>query len=333
MEGHVPRAIWRRRRTTDSPRPQGRQWAGRLRQGGSFARQMLLVRVGRQRGATPVVDAPAPTAPRLPLDPRSLAQIEAIAPISPAPVGAVTVEKPEPTAPAPMPLLPGDRTVGRRVKFALVQACTLASLLLGMTAIMLAVAGFDPRLGAACLLACITFDGLDGALARKFGVASPFGVQMDSLGDMTSFGIAAPVVVYAALRGEVPTGVLIGACALVAACAAIRLARFNVSPKDGRFFCGVPTTMAAAVLALSVLLGLGLPGSVMVAGVALIAVAMVSSFPYAKLVKVFKLPPWLLLLPLFGALLNPRLTFGLVVLAYLLSGPLLWAYQRKSARA
>ena len=64
--------------------------------------------------------------------------------------------------------------------------------------------------GALCLLACITFDGLDGALARKFGVASPFGVQMDSLGDMTSFGIAAPVVVfYSALAGKVATPVLI----------------------------------------------------------------------------------------------------------------------------
>jgi CDP-diacylglycerol--serine O-phosphatidyltransferase len=326
MEGHVPRAIWRRRRTTDSPRPKGRQWAGRLRQGGSFARQMLLVRVGRQRGTAPVIDAPALSS----LDPRNLAEIEAIAPFSPAPVGVTDAA---PVTSAPIPLLPGERSVARRLKFALVQACTLASLLLGMTAIMFAVTGFDPRLGAACLLACITFDGLDGALARKFGVASPFGVQMDSLGDMTSFGIAAPVVVYGALRGEVNTGMLIGACALVAACAAIRLARFNVSPKDGRFFCGVPTTMAAAVLALSVLLGLGVPGTVMVAGVALIAIAMVSSFPYAKLVKVFRLPPWLLLLPIFGALLNPRLTFGIVVLAYLLSGPLLWAYQRRTARA
>jgi CDP-diacylglycerol---serine O-phosphatidyltransferase len=329
----VPRAIWRRRRTTDSPRPQGRQWAGRLRQGGSFARQMLLVRVGR-RGTASVIDAPE----RSSIDARRLAAIETIAPVSPAPyLGPVThvaapVRADEPAAPpAPIPLLPGDRTVSRRIKFALVQGCTLASLLLGMTAIMFAVTGMDPRLGAACLLACITFDGLDGALARKFGVASPFGVQMDSLGDMTSFGIAAPIVVYGSLRGEVNTGVLIGACALVAACAAIRLARFNVSPKDGRFFCGVPTTMAAAVLALSVLLGLGLPGTVMVAGVALIAVAMVSSFPYAKLVKVFRLPPWLLLLPIFGALLNPRLTFGIVVLAYLLSGPLLWAYQRRTA--
>ena len=101
-----------------------------------------------------------------------------------------------------------------------------------------------------CLVACVVFDGLDGALARKLGVASPFGAQMDSLADMCSFGLAAPVVVYASLAG---TGrraaAAVAACALVAACAAIRLARFNVSPKDGRFFCGVPTTMAAAVLA------------------------------------------------------------------------------------
>ena len=83
------------------------------------------------------------------------------------------------------------------------------------------------------------------------------------------------------------------ACALVAGCAAIRLARFNVSPKDGRFFCGVPTTMAAAVLALAVLIGLPVPGAVQVAGVALLAFAMVSSFPYAKLARLVKLPPWL----------------------------------------
>src|SRR6476619_6997560 len=44
---HVPSTPWRRRRTTDSPRPAGRRWAGRLRRGGSLARQALLVRVGR----------------------------------------------------------------------------------------------------------------------------------------------------------------------------------------------------------------------------------------------------------------------------------------------
>ena len=112
----------------------------------------------------------------------------------------------------------------------------------------------------------MVFDGLDGALARRLGVASPFGAQMDSLADMCSFGLAAPVVVYASLAGTVSTPAAAVACALVAGCAAIRLARFNVSPKDGRFFCGVPTTMAAAVLALAVLIGLPVSGTVQVAG-------------------------------------------------------------------
>src|SRR5262249_33651940 len=151
--------------------------------------QMLLVRVGR-RGSAPVIDAPT----RSTIESRRLATFETVAPTSPAPfIGptvtqvAIPARADEPAAsPGLIPLLPGERSVSRRTKFALVQACTRASLLLGMTAIMFAVTGMDPRLGAACLLACITFDGLDGALARKFGVASPFGVQMDSLGDMTS---------------------------------------------------------------------------------------------------------------------------------------------------
>ncbi len=237
-----------------------------------------------------------------------------------------------PTTPSTIPLLPGERSMSRRLKFGLVQACTLSSLMLGMTAIFLAIAGADPRVGALCLLACITFDGLDGALARRFGVASPFGVQMDSLGDMTSFGIAAPVVIYSALAEKVATPVLVIACAMVAACAAIRLARFNVSPKDGRFFCGVPTTMAATVLAISVLIGLSLPPAMMVLGVVLLAIAMVSSFPYAKLAKVVRLPLWLLILPVLGIVANMQITFGLIVLAYLVSGPFIWARAKATRR-
>jgi CDP-diacylglycerol---serine O-phosphatidyltransferase len=278
---------------------------------------MLLVPVGRLRRGQ-AVETPHGVLPGL--DARELRAIEQAA-VRPAE---------EPATPTTIPLLPGERTLARRVKFGLVQACTLSSLLLGMTAIFLAVAGSDPRWGALCLLACITFDGLDGALARRFGVASPFGVQMDSLGDMTSFGIAAPVVIYSALVGKVATPVLVAACAMVAMCAAIRLARFNVSPKDGRFFSGVPTTMAATVLALSVLIGLSVPPAFAVGGVVLLAVAMVSSFPYAKLAKVIKLPPWLLVIPVFGILFNAQLTFGLLVLAYLVSGPILWARQRRA---
>jgi CDP-diacylglycerol--serine O-phosphatidyltransferase len=65
-------------------------------------------------------------------------------------------------------------------------------------------------------------------------------------------------------------------------------------------------------------------------GVALLAFAMVSSFPYAKLARLMKLPPWLLLLPLVAALIDARLTFVAVVATYLLSGPVMWARARKA---
>ncbi|MFC7534841.1 CDP-alcohol phosphatidyltransferase family protein [Actinoplanes sp. GCM10030250] len=233
------------------------------------------------------------------------------------------------TVPGPIPLLPGEHTMSRRISFALVNACTLASLALGLMAIFLAMDG-QPQIAAAFLVACVIFDGLDGALARKLGVSSPFGAQMDSLADMCSFGLATPVVVYASLVDSVPPAAAAIACALVAGCAAIRLARFNVSPKDGRFFCGVPTTMTAAVLALTVLIGLPLPGMALLGGVTLLAFAMVSSFPYAKLARLLRLPPWLFLLPVVGALLQPEMTFVMIVATYLVSGPILWMRAKRA---
>lgn len=332
MEGHVPTAPWRRHRTIDSPRPAGRRWAGRLRRSGTVARQVLLV--GRRPARSGHVatlgvagrhyaDRPGT---RYGVD-RLTAGVESIAPVSPAVPAAAAVDAAA-TGMA-IPLLPGARTARRRMRFALVNACTLASLALGLLAIFLAMQG-DVRVAAAVLIACVTFDGLDGALARRLGVASPFGAQMDSLADMCSFGLAAPVVVYASLAGEVPVPAAAVACALVAACAAIRLARFNVSPKDGRYFCGVPTTMAAGVLALAVLIGLPVPGAAQVAGLALLAFAMVSSFPYAKLARLVKLPPWMWLALVVCALIDLRLTFALLVVGYLVSGPVVWLRQRRT---
>jgi CDP-diacylglycerol--serine O-phosphatidyltransferase len=307
-----------------------------LRRSGTFARQVLLVRVGR-RDSPPrpgsallrpnrfSAGGPQPSS-RYGVGTLTEAEIRSLVPVSPAVGPASAVE--HPGARTSIPLLPGERTVARRIKFAVVNACTLASLTLGLLAIFLAMQT-DVHLAAVCLFACVAFDGLDGALARKMGVASPFGAQMDSLADMCSFGLAAPVVAYASLIGSVSTAAAAVACALVAACAAIRLARFNVSAKDGGFFSGVPTTMAAAVLALAVLIGLPVPGTAKVAGVGLLAFAMVSSFPYAKVARLVKLPPWVWLAPVIGALLDIRLTFAVIVLGYLVSGPLLWLRDRR----
>ncbi|NJC84794.1 CDP-alcohol phosphatidyltransferase family protein [Planosporangium mesophilum] len=336
-----------------------------MRRSGSLARQVLLVgRPGHRRtesasGATTLIlpehraaDGRRTGQVRLRRRARTVSVAPAIAPaasvvlpaasvVAPAVVvpaaAAVALQSPEssPASAAPadglaIPLLPGDPTLARRIRFVLVNACTVGSLVLGMSAIFLAVNGVSAKWAALCLIACVAFDGLDGALARKLGVSSPFGAQMDSLADMCSFGIAAPVVVYAWLGGSAPAWLAVPACALVAVCAAIRLARFNVSPKDGRFFCGVPTTMVAAVLALGTLIEPAIPASVRVGVVALLALAMVSSFPYAKLARLLRLPPWLLVLPVVSALIDYRLTFAGIVMAYLVSGPLVWLRQRSA---
>ncbi|OJF12852.1 CDP-alcohol phosphatidyltransferase [Couchioplanes caeruleus subsp. caeruleus] len=300
-----------------------------MRRGGSLARQALLVRVGgrsaeARRAATATRAEVIYTGTEL----VSVAGRGRTVATSGS-HGAVAMAQPATIEAESGALLPGEHTVRRRISFALVNLCTLASLGLGLLAIFLAMQG-ETRFAAACLVACVAFDGLDGALARRLGVSSPFGAQMDSLADMCSFGLAAPVVVYASLAHTVPTAAAGVACVLVAGCAAIRLARFNVSPKDGKFFSGVPTTMAAAVLALTVLIGLPLPGIVVLGGVALLAFAMVSSFPYAKLARIVKLPPWLWLLPVVGALVDARLTFVMVVGAYLLSGPVMWVRVRRA---
>ncbi len=257
----------------------------------------------------------------------------AVAPVSPAaslPAGTASAQG---SGPISIPLLPGEPTVARRLRFALVNACTVASILLGVSAVFLAVQG-EVRFAALVLLGCVAFDGADGALARRLGVASPFGAQMDSLADMCSFGLATPLVAYFWLSGAAPMALIAPMCVLVTVCAAVRLARFNVSPKDGRYFCGVPTTMAAAILVVTVLLNPEpSPVAVALAIVGGLAVLMVSGFPYAKLAHLAKLPPWLWVVPIVGMFVDASGAFALLVAAYLLSGPLLWMRHRAQGRA
>jgi CDP-diacylglycerol--serine O-phosphatidyltransferase len=56
---------------------------------------------------------------------------------------------------------------------------------------------------------------------------------------------------------------------------------------------------------------------------------MVTGFPYAKLARVLRLPPWLFLLPAVCALINVQGTFLAVIIGYLVSGPVLWVVLRR----
>jgi CDP-diacylglycerol--serine O-phosphatidyltransferase len=92
-------------------------------------------------------------------------------------------------------------------------------------------------------------DSLDGRVARMTNTQSAFGEQMDSLADMVSFGAAPALIVYEwALKGLGKAGWI--AAFVYCACAALRLARFNtnIGIVDKRYFQGLPSPAAAAVL-------------------------------------------------------------------------------------
>jgi CDP-diacylglycerol--serine O-phosphatidyltransferase len=93
-------------------------------------------------------------------------------------------------------------------------------------------------------------DSLDGRVARMTNTQSAFGEQMDSLSDMVSFGAAPALIAYEwALKGLGRWGWI--AAFVYCACAALRLARFNVNTAvvDKRFFQGLPSPAAAALVA------------------------------------------------------------------------------------
>ena len=126
---------------------------------------------------------------------------------------------------------------------------TLAGLFGGFYAIVMAMDGrFDQA--AIGVFAAMVLDSLDGRVARMTNTQSAFGEQMDSLSDMVSFGAAPALIAYIwALTSLGRWGWI--AAFVYCACAALRLARFNVNTAvvDKRFFQGLPSPAAAALVA------------------------------------------------------------------------------------
>jgi CDP-diacylglycerol--serine O-phosphatidyltransferase len=125
---------------------------------------------------------------------------------------------------------------------------TLAALFGGFYAVVMAMNGrFDQA--AIGVFAAMILDSLDGRVARMTNTQSAFGEQMDSLSDMVSFGAAPALIAYEwALKGIGRWGWI--AAFVYCACAALRLARFNVNTAvvDKRYFQGLPSPAAAALV-------------------------------------------------------------------------------------
>jgi CDP-diacylglycerol---serine O-phosphatidyltransferase len=145
--------------------------------------------------------------------------------------------------PAPVP------TLRRRGIYLLPNAFTTAALFCGFYAIVMAMNGkFD--YASIAIFAAMVLDAIDGRVARLTNTQSEFGAQYDSLSDMVSFGAAPALVVYEwSLRGLEKLGWL--AAFVYCAGAALRLARFNtnIAVVDKRYFQGLPSPAAAALVA------------------------------------------------------------------------------------
>ena len=126
---------------------------------------------------------------------------------------------------------------------------TLAALFGGFYAIVMAM-NSKFELAAVGVFCAMVLDSLDGRVARMTHTQSAFGEQMDSLSDMVSFGAAPALIAYEwALRPLGRWGWI--AAFVYCACAALRLARFNVNTAvvDKRYFQGMPSPAAAALVA------------------------------------------------------------------------------------
>lgn len=131
---------------------------------------------------------------------------------------------------------------------------TTAAMFAGFYAIIASMGGHFTDAAVAVFFAAV-LDGMDGRVARMTHTQTEFGVQYDSLSDLVSFGLAPSLVMYSwslsALREFGPLwGKLGWACAFIyAACAALRLARFNTQAgiADKRYFQGLASPAAAAV--------------------------------------------------------------------------------------
>lgn len=222
---------------------------------------------------------------------------------------------------------------------------TTAALFAGFYAIVSAMNGnfFEAAVG---IIVAGVLDGMDGGVARMTNTQSKFGAEYDSLSDCVSFGVAPGLVAYS--YGLSGLGKIGWAAAFIyVACAALRLARFNVQADtaDKRFFIGLPSPSAAGLIATIVWFGasrdyagadLSWIIALFTAGAGLLMMSNIRFHSFKEL-HIGRVPFRVLLgviIAIAIIVLDPPLVLLAVAVVYTLSGPLLsWGQRSKSRQA
>ena len=234
----------------------------------------------------------------------------------------------------------------RRGIYLLPNLFTTAALFFGFYAIVQAMNNRFENAAIAIFVAMV-LDGLDGRIARLTHTQSEFGAQYDSLSDMVSFGAAPALVMYEwALKDLGKLGWI--AAFVYCAGAALRLARFNTNTGvvDKRYFQGLPSPMAAALLAglVWVFDDLGIDRELWLSIIAWVftmyaGITMVTNVPFYSF-KEFNLkravPFWVVAVFAAGLAvvsLKPSVVLFLMVFSYGMSGYVLWGLGRRAKPA
>lgn len=231
-----------------------------------------------------------------------------------------------------------------RVKVLLPSLFTTVNMICGFTAVLLAFRQ-EFRWAAALLALAIVMDVCDGFVARAVGATTPFGVQLDSMADLISFGMAPAVLVHT--WGLAENRVLSWVFAFFwLGCAAFRLARFNVTVDplaDKRYFIGLPSPGAAGV-PIATIFALESPevGPWMLLPLAvsvLPAVLMITTVrfkSFRSLLAIHRGPRWVLVslvvALVVGLWVSPGITGLVIAYGYVLTAPLGWATAPLRAR-
>jgi len=220
----------------------------------------------------------------------------------------------------------------RKGIYLLPNTLTLCSMLLGFYSILSTLKGNYVYAAWAILFATI-FDGLDGWVARLTNSTTKFGIELDSLSDLVSFGVAPAVLMYK--WALAPFGRIGWAAAFwFMACGALRLARYNVQmgSTESKSFTGMPIPGAATIIASLVLFYHEMsdipPGkNILILGLTfLLAFLMVSTLKYhgAKEIDFRQRKPfWILVAFVLGLtiiVMHPPISLFLFAMVYLLGG-------------
>jgi CDP-diacylglycerol---serine O-phosphatidyltransferase len=240
----------------------------------------------------------------------------------------------------------GGRKVRRKGIFLLPNLLTTGALFAGFFAV---ISGMNNEFQNACIaiLAAMFLDGLDGRLARLTNTQSAFGAEYDSLSDMLAFGVAPALICFSWALSDLGT---LGwtAAFFYVACAALRLARFNVQlgTVSKRFFVGLSSPAAGGLVVSMVWVCVRYdvvvttPISVLTAILTMIAgllmVLNVHYFSFKDMDFKNRVPFFVILMVILLFVIvswDPPVVLFVIAILYALSGPVLTFYQYRKKKS